>query len=325
MKSGALISVIVPVYNVEEYLDRCVKSIVTQTYSNLEIILVDDGSSDNCPAMCDVWVERDSRVKVIHKENGGLSDARNAGMAIAIGEMIGFVDSDDWISPDMYQLLYQRMVDDDSDITVCGVEMRWGDGVPPRMLTKPGSCVLNCAEAMEAIVQETWLKQPVWYKLYKAELIRDIPFPVGKYHEDVFWSYQAVARSRRVSVFDTPCYYYSQRFGSIMGEGYSLKRLDGLEAKVTRLAYVEEYFPQLVCSAKCELLFSCMYAFQMCLKNLPPAEIALAQRKIKEAINLMRPFYPEKTMSIKQRVWFYTAQLSFEMTCKLRNRLKIGA
>ena len=104
-KHKDLISVIVPVYDVEKYLDRCVESIVNQTYQNLEIILVDDGSPDNCPAMCDNWAEKDSRIKVIHKKNGGLSDARNAGMEIVTGEFIGFVDSDDWIEPEMYQLL----------------------------------------------------------------------------------------------------------------------------------------------------------------------------------------------------------------------------
>ena len=202
-----LLSIIIPVYNVEKYLNRCVQSIVDQTYKNLEIILVDDGSPDNCPAMCDAWAKRDCRIKVIHKKNGGLSDARNAGMAIANGELMGFVDSDDWISPEMYQLLYERLEADNSDISACGVEMVWEDGTPSRMLTKSGCCVLDREEAMQAIIEESWLKQPVWYKMYKTEQIRDISFPVGKYHEDVFWSYQAVARARRVSVVDTPCYH----------------------------------------------------------------------------------------------------------------------
>ena len=106
--NAAKVSIIVPVYKVEPYLDKCVSSIVNQTYTNLEIILVDDGSPDNCPAMCDAWAEKDSRIRVIHKPNGGLSDARNAGMAVATGELMAFVDSDDWIAPDMYEHLYQR-------------------------------------------------------------------------------------------------------------------------------------------------------------------------------------------------------------------------
>ena len=106
-----MISVIVPIYKVEAYLDRCVQSIVNQTYRNLEIILVDDGSPDNCGAMCDTWAKKDERIKVIHKQNGGLSDARNAGMASANGAYIGFIDSDDYIAPEMYQLLMERMAD----------------------------------------------------------------------------------------------------------------------------------------------------------------------------------------------------------------------
>ena len=324
MYSEPVISVIVPVYSVEPFLDRCVSSIVNQTYKNLEIILVDDGSPDHCPAMCDRWAEKDHRIKVIHKINGGLSDARNAGMAVATGELMGFVDSDDWISPDMYQLLYMHMVADSSDIAACGVEMTWEDGTPRRMLTASGNHVLNQEEAMRAIIEESWLKQPVWYKLYKTALIRDIPFPVGKYHEDVFWSYQAVARAQRVSVSDKVGYYYVQRSGSIMGEGYSLKRLDALEAKLFCFTYVSEFFPQLVPSAQCNLLFSCMYTFQMCLQHLSSAEISFAREKIITVIDTVRPLYWEQAMPLKQCVWFYLSQLSFEGTCKLRNLLKIG-
>ena len=113
------ISVVVPVYNVEEYLDQCVESLVGQTYKNLEVILVDDGSPDNCPAMCDEWAERDNRIKVIHKENGGVSSARNAALDIASGDYIGFVDSDDWIEPDMYEILIKNAKKYDADISRC--------------------------------------------------------------------------------------------------------------------------------------------------------------------------------------------------------------
>ena len=164
-----LISIVVPVYKVEPYLDKCISSIVNQTYKNLEIILVDDGSPDNCPAMCDAWAEKDNRIRVIHKPNGGLSDARNAGMYVATGELMAFVDSDDWIAPDMYEQLYRRLTEDGSDIAACGVQMVWGDNTLPRMLTRPGNRILSRDEAMQAIIEETWLKQPVWYKLYKSK------------------------------------------------------------------------------------------------------------------------------------------------------------
>ena len=119
MNSQPKISVIVPVYKVENFLDRCVESIVGQTYENLEIILVDDGSPDNCPAMCDGWAEKDSRIRVIHKENGGVSSARNAALDIATGDYIGFVDSDDWIEPEMYSSLIQQISESGKHIALC--------------------------------------------------------------------------------------------------------------------------------------------------------------------------------------------------------------
>ena len=186
----SMITVIVPIYKVEHYLNRCVQSIIDQTYRNLEIILVDDGSPDLCPAMCDAWRERDSRILVIHKQNGGLSDARNTGMAVASGDYIAFVDSDDWIAPEMLERLLGAIREDDSDIAACTVQMV-GEGVSTsQFLTVRTNCVLSRQEAQKALLEESLLKQPVWYKLYKRETIRDILFEVGKHHEDVFWSYQ---------------------------------------------------------------------------------------------------------------------------------------
>lgn len=321
-----LISVIVPVYNVEAYLDRCVQSIVDQTFRNLEIILVDDGSPDNCPAMCDAWAEKDSRVKVIHKQNGGLSDARNAGMAIATGELMGFVDSDDRIAPEMYQYLHDLLDADSSDIASCGVEMVWEDGTPSRILTKPDCCVLDQENAMRAIIEESWLKQPVWYKLYKTALIRDIPFPVGKYHEDVFWSYQAVARAQKVSVSDKIGYYYFQRSGSIMGESYSLKRLDAVEAKALRMAFIHEQFPALEALAQIDLLFTCMYHGQMAIKYLGTSERKQAFAMIEETVKQcpMPQGNEYRMKSAKHRFWMRLAKQNLTLACRIRGTLGIG-
>lgn len=318
----AKISVIAPVYKVEPYLDKCVSSIVNQTYKNLEIILVDDGSPDNCPAMCDAWAEKDSRIRVIHKTNGGLSDARNAGMAVATGELMAFVDSDDWIAPDMYEYLYQRLAEDNSDIAACGVQMVWEDKTPSRMLTQEGNCVLNQEEAMRAIIEESWLKQPVWYKLYKTALVRDILFPVEKYHEDVFWSYQAVGSAKKVSVSDHVGYYYLQRGGSIMGAGYSLKRLDAVEAKVQRCAYIQERFPALSPLAIKDLWFTCIYQGQSALRALNKAE---AEKILTYFENLVEthPFQMEGC-SLKERLWLNMAKSSLAVACRIRNALKIG-
>ena len=318
----AKISVIVPVYKVEAYLDKCVSSIVNQTYTNLEIILVDDGSPDNCPAMCDAWAEKDSRIRVIHKTNGGLSDARNAGMAVATGELMAFVDSDDWIVPDMYEYLYQRLTEDNSDIAACGVQMVWESKTPSRMLTRAGNCVLNQEEAMRAIIEESWLKQPVWYKLYKTDLIRDILFPKGKCHEDVFWSYQAVGSAKKVSVSDHVGYYYLQRGGSIMGAGYSLKRLDAVEAKVRRCAYIQERFPALSPLAVKDLWLTCIYHGQLALWNLDEKAVAQAMAFLQSVLK-SNPVATDGC-TWKERIWLRMARLDLQMTCRLRTCLHIG-
>ena len=326
-KHKDLISVIVPVYNVEKYLDRCVESIVNQTYRNLEIILVDDGSPDNCPVICDKWAERDCRVKVIHKQNGGLSDARNAGMEIATGELIGFVDSDDWIEPEMYQLLRDYMIEHDCDISACGVQMDWENCMPSKRLTVEGYCILNTIEAMKASIEETWLKQPVWYKLYKTKLVKDILFPVGKYHEDVFWSYQAIGRADKIGIFDRPCYHYLQRSGSIMGEGYSLKRLDSLEAKLARVQYIKNRMPELTNIAKIDLCFSCIYATQMLMKYCSEEVREIGLKRIKNVLKKnsirLKDIKPGE-ISLKQFIWFTLSKISFMRTCGIRNKLGKG-
>ena len=319
-----LISVIVPVYKVEAYLDKCISSIVNQTYQNLEIILVDDGSPDNCPAMCDAWAVQDDRIRVIHKSNGGLSDARNAGMAAAGGELIGFVDSDDWISEDMYQTLYENMMKTGSDIAACGVEMVWEDGREPCALTKPGCRVLDREEAMRAILEESWLKQPVWYKLYKSALVKDLPFPVGKYHEDVFWSYQAVARAARVAVLDRMGYYYLQRNGSIMGKAYSLSRLDAIEAKAERQRFLEEHFPEVKENGCIDLFFSLLYHGQRAIRELDKNEQIIAVNRLVKVLDDINATMRSIHLPIDDKVWYSLSRVSFTATCRIRNLLGLG-
>lgn len=318
-----MISIIVPVYKVEPYLNRCVESIVNQTYKNLEIILVDDGSPDNCPAMCDAWAMKDARIKVIHKINGGLSDARNAGLSEANGDLIGFVDSDDWIGPEMYQHLYNDMVQTDSDIAACGVQLVWENDTPTKMLTTSNNCVLNIDEAMRAIIKETKLKQPVWYKLYHRDTIRGILFPVGKCHEDVFWSYQAIGNAKRISINNSPDYFYWQRNGSIMGEHFSLRRLDALKAKMGRQKYIESRFPKLSNVARTDLYLSCVYLQQMALKYLTHSECIQATEMIKAVLSQDSMDTIEIT-GLTHKLWYLLSKIDFIGTCKLRNTLKIG-
>ncbi len=320
-----LISVIVPVFKVEPYLDRCVQSIVDQTYQNLEIILVDDGSPDNCPAMCDNWAEKDSRIKVIHKENGGLSDARNAGMVVAIGEYIAFVDSDDWIAPEMLERLLYAMDRDQSDIAACSVKMVWEDGKPDELLTVQMNCILDRMEAQYALLEESYLKQPVWYKLYRRETIENIPFEVGKYHEDVFWSYQAVGAAEKVSIIDYVGYYYTQRSGSIMGEGYSLRRLDAIEAYEKRYQYISAHFPELESEARISIVNACIYHSQMALRYLTKEQKIEALRYlvgVKKKYPLRKDDY--SGLKYTHRIWMALAGISLPGTAMVKNIMRIG-
>lgn len=267
-----LISVIVPIYNVEKYLARCVDSIVNQTYKNLEIILVDDGTPDRCPQMCDDYAEKDSRIKVVHKKNGGLSDARNAGMAVATGEYISFIDSDDYVSDDFFECLLDVMNKENSDIAECSVVKFYEDNHFDEFNDDLLEKTYDAQDAMSALIAENPFHQHVWNKLYKTELVKDIPYAVGKLNEDEFWTYQVFGRANKVSKLNKTMYYYFQRNSSIMGVGYNIRRLDALEGKANRQKYIENNFPELSTQAKIDLYGSCMFAYQSVLKFMSGAD-----------------------------------------------------
>lgn len=211
-----LISIIVPVYKVEAYLDQCVQSIVNQSYSNLEIILVDDGSPDNCPAMCDRYAAQDSRIKVVHKQNGGLSDARNTGIRMATGDYIGFVDSDDWIEQDMYEILLRAIQEHNADIAEIGVNYCY-EGRTERKKAEEVH-LLNKHEALTAFLDRSLLIQGcVWGKLYRADIVKKVMFPVGRLHEDGYFTYKALYEVEIYILLNICKYNYRQdREGSIM-------------------------------------------------------------------------------------------------------------
>lgn len=220
----ALISIIVPVYNVERYLDRCMESILRQTYRRLEIILVDDGSTDSSGAKCDDYADMDSRVRVVHKCNGGLSDARNAGLELVTGDYIGYVDSDDWIEPDMYARMYQACIEHDAQLAVCRYFCEYS--------TKGSSDVDVLAEEsgrVESLSREALLKiyisgddkyviyNSVWSKLFRRDLVRGMEFPKGRNSEDIMYTTRAFCRAERAVYLDQCFYHYVlDREGSIM-------------------------------------------------------------------------------------------------------------
>lgn len=206
------ITVIVPIYNVEKYLSQCINSIVNQTYNNLEIILVDDGSPDNCPQLCDAFEKEDARIKVIHKGNGGLSSARNAGLEIATGDYITFVDSDDWLELNMYEVLYTNLIKEDADVSACANIGEFGkEGTMFKQERLQNITVYTELREMYKHLLPT--SQPtllfmVWNKLFKRDIVGDIRFQIGQIYEDMYFEREVLKRCKKIVYSDYVGYHY---------------------------------------------------------------------------------------------------------------------
>ncbi|WP_299092029.1 glycosyltransferase [uncultured Bacteroides sp.] len=208
-----LISIIIPVYNVNGYLEKCLHSVCEQTYKNLEIIVVDDGSTDGSGEICDLFAETDSRIKVIHQVNGGQSSARNKGLAIARGEYIGFVDSDDWIDSDMYEFLYRLLTTNNADVAACAhyieteteTEVRYSSGT---------FTSFSSDEAIRALIIDRRMRNYIWDKLFRRQAFSGIQFPENQIFEDMAVCYRVFHKVRRIVMQDCPKYHYLQREGS---------------------------------------------------------------------------------------------------------------
>lgn len=240
-----LITIIIPIYQVEKYLRKCIDSVLSQTYKNLEIILVDDGSTDSSPEICEYYQKKDSRIKVIHKENGGLSDARNAGMKIATGKYIGFIDSDDYIKSDMYQVLYENIVKTNADISICDfLAIKESDANYNREERKQDINEYNTIEALRLLI-ENKIRSYAWNKLYKRELLEGIQFPKGKKMEDLAVMYKIFEKAEKVVYTNKTEYYYLQRSSSILGNIDMQLTNDLYEFVTERYQYIIRKYPEL--------------------------------------------------------------------------------
>lgn len=225
-----IISIIIPVYNVELYLPRCIESVIQQTYRNIEIILVNDGSIDSCPKICDDYGVIDKRIKVIHKLNGGLSSARNAGIEIASGEYIGFVDSDDFIENDMYEKLLKACIENKAEISMCGRYNYSEDGTIIPVFTLPSLKVWSGKQAVSNLLIWNKIDSSACDKLFLKDLFIDIRFPNGKVCEDIFVIPEIIYKSAFLVHIGEAKYYYYKRKGSISRSGFSLNRMNMLDA-----------------------------------------------------------------------------------------------
>lgn len=256
-----LVSVIVPIYKVEKYIHRCIESIINQTYVNLEVILVDDGSPDSCGTICDEYAKADNRIVVVHKANGGLSDARNAGLDIMHGYFVTFVDSDDYISLDYVEKLYKVLKDNNADISICAEEyiLELSDG-KEKVIKRPfnefkGTKRLTVEEALSCSLRQDLFEASACAKLYRASLFSDVRFPVGYAYEDQGTTYKTFLRSEKIVYVGEQLYFYLQRSGSILHSNGSSKRYwDGIQMIEQQYNDVIKCFPRLKQPANVRLI-----------------------------------------------------------------------
>ncbi len=244
--NNELISIVIPVYNVEEHLEKCVSSIRNQTYKNLEIILVDDGSTDNSSAICDALAKEDSRIKVIHKENGGVSIARNIGIKTSTGVYIGFVDSDDYIDERMYELLHDAIMLDAAQMSVCNYSWVDSDGIIINTTNVKNNVFTGDFVLKYHLLDNFSIWTPLWNKIYKREILQMVKFPVDKINEDSYVIHEIINNCSTISLIQNNLYKYVQRQGSITDvfrsgiqkkEKFNVKELDAVDAHFNRAKF----------------------------------------------------------------------------------------
>lgn len=263
------VSIIVPIYKVEKYIEKCIECILNQTYKNIEIILVDDGSPDRCGEICDKYAKKDLRIKSLHKKNGGLSDARNYGMKYMTGNLVLFLDSDDWMEATTIEKMVNLMDKYKVDIVQAGFYYAYNDYLlydDRHYKEDDKDIVLNKEEAMRELIINEKIKNFAWGKLYKSELVKNIFFEKGKHFEDVFWAHQVFHQCDKYLINHEPLFYYMQREDSIVGN-YSIKNLDIIEGLQKRQKFIEENYIHLISESRKILLKTILLHHELILRN----------------------------------------------------------
>lgn len=239
-----LISIIIPVYKVEKYLEKCIESVLKQTYTNLQIILVDDGSPDNCGKICDEYAKKDSRIEVIHKANGGLSDARNVGISKAKGRYIGFVDSDDYIKENMYEILLNLIKKYDADVSICNL-YDVIDGNEYIRNKENGIREYSRLDILKEVLLDKNIQSYAWNKLYKKELFDEVKYPIGKKYEDIGTTFYIFEKCNKIVVTSEPEYYYLKRSDSLVNNVTESTVFDYMELILQRYLYINDNIKEL--------------------------------------------------------------------------------
>lgn len=242
MKVEPKISVIVPIHNVDKYLSKCINSILNQSFKNLEIILINDGSSDNSADICEYFAKKDRRIVLFHQSYQGVAEARNRGLDLASGEFIGFVDSDDWIEHDMFEFLYLNLINNNVDITICNYKSVDTDG-SLLYCDKKNKLLMNNPAALEHYLTDN--QNYLWNRLYKRHLFAGVRFPKNRVFEDVFIGYRLIEQANNILILPECKYYYVSHKDSITKRAFSSSRIDLVEAYIDRYYFLLPRYPEL--------------------------------------------------------------------------------
>lgn len=308
-----LVSIVVPIYNIEKYLHRCVDSILRQTYKNIEIILVDDGSPDYCGTICDTYAQIDQRIKVIHKKNGGLSDARNAGIKIATGEYLLFVDSDDWIADNAIESLlnaFEKYTEVDI-VAGSSVDVHEANGELIETKYSVGLGTERLLSKIEAIKDNLLNGWAAWNKLYRRELFDGVEFPVGVINEDEAILLHVIDKCRYAVQIGVPTYYYFLRENSITTSEFSEKKMDWYNNCISNCAYVQENHSELYPEAQYRLLCCILYLLQFMLldyNRYEPQIKAITKKVNDEHQSMLSNSYITNKQNKKLKLFLFVAK-----------------
>ena len=287
-----LITVIVPVYNVEKFINRCITSIINQSYKNLEIILVDDGSTDNCGKICDDYAKKDNRIKVIHKENGGISDARNTGVSVAKGKYVTFIDSDDYVKYDYIEFLYNLIIKNKVKVSICSHTVLYNTGLKIEKETEEFS-VLDAKTVVRRILYDDGIDTSVWAKMYETTLFNNIKYPKGKLFEDAAITCRILSICEKIAIGSKSKYFYMIRSDSITNENFNVKKMDLITSTKEMGEYIIKKYPDLQQAVERRI----MYAYLSTLSQLANSK----EKHLKEQKEMMEYITKNRKKVLKDK------------------------
>lgn len=320
-----LISIIIPIYRVEKYLKRCIDSVLKQSYENIEIILVNDGSDDNCPNICLEYLDKDNRIIYIDKENGGLSDARNAGIKVAKGKYITFVDSDDTIEIDYVKQLYNTLINNNADLSICGYTVIYDNG---RIVNHSSDkqFVLNQKQALEKLVYQEDFDSASVAKLFKKELFNKVKFPVGKIFEDSFTTFKFFLECEKIACNMNSQYNYMIRKNSILTSDFSMKKLTLIDAYDEMGKAITNKYPDLKEAAIRGYVYSRISTLRQMI-NCKPRYIEIENKLRKEILSYKNNILKNKKIGKRDKIAVVTLvfgvnafRFSWNSYCKITGR-----